>query len=387
MIKYLGSKRTLVPALQNIARLSGATTALDMFTGTTRVAQAFKEVGIVTGANDTATYAKILADCYIKTNARDIDFRNLREILKDLADTPARPGYFTETFCVKSRFFQPKNGARIDSIRERIETEYVGTPLYPVLLTSLMEAADRVDSTTGQQMAYLKTWAPRAYNDLELRVPELLDGSGWTWRADANELAGCLARRGGVNLGGTGCGGGAQVGAGLGAAREDALPEFDLVYLDPPYNQHRYFTNYHIWETLVRWDAPEAYGVACKRADARDPDTHSPYNRRREMPQALADLIATIPCQTLVLSYNNEAWVDFEELFALVAARFEDATALAFDSKRYVGAQIGIYSPTGQRVGKISHLRNLEYVFVGGSREVVAAVRDDFASLGTTVHV
>ncbi|WP_278971253.1 DNA adenine methylase, partial [Mobiluncus mulieris] len=270
---------------------------------------------------------------------------------------------------------------------ERIETEYAGTPLYPVLLTSLMEAADRVDSTTGQQMAYLKTWAPRAYNDLELRVPELLDGSGWTWRADANELAGCLARHGGVNLGGTGCGGGAQVGAGLGAAREDSLPEFDLVYLDPPYNQHRYFTNYHIWETLVRWDAPEAYGVACKRADARDPDTHSPYNRRREMPQALADLVATVPCQTLVLSYNNEAWVDFEELFALVAARFEDATALAFDSKRYVGAQIGIYSPTGQRVGKISHLRNLEYVFVGGSREVVSAVRDDFASLGTTVHV
>ena len=47
--------------------------------------------------------------------------------------------------------------------------------------------------------------------------------------------------------------------------------EFDLAYLDPPYNQHRYFTNYHVWETLVAWDAPEHYGVACKRADAREP--------------------------------------------------------------------------------------------------------------------
>ena len=42
------------------------------------------------------------------------------------------------------------------------------------------------------------------------------------------------------------------------------------MYLDPPYNQHRYFTNYHVWETLVRWDEPEHYGIACKRVDARD---------------------------------------------------------------------------------------------------------------------
>ena len=53
------------------------------------------------------------------------------------------------------------------------------------------------------------------------------------------------------------------------------LPPCDLAYLDPPYNQHRYFTNYHVWETLVAWDAPEHYGVACKRIDARDDATKS----------------------------------------------------------------------------------------------------------------
>ena len=52
------------------------------------------------------------------------------------------------------------------------------SPLYPVLLTSLIEAADRVDSTTGVQMAYVKQWAPRSYRPLELRVPELLAGRG-----------------------------------------------------------------------------------------------------------------------------------------------------------------------------------------------------------------
>ena len=49
----------------------------------------------------------------------------------------------------------------------------------------------------------------------------------------------------------------------------------DLAYLDPPYNQHKYMANYHIWETLIRWDEPEFYGVACKRMDVRE--RKSPY--------------------------------------------------------------------------------------------------------------
>jgi adenine-specific DNA-methyltransferase len=47
---------------------------------------------------------------------------------------------------------------------------------------------------------------------------------------------------------------------------------------------------------------------------------------------------------------------------------------LSFDSKRYVGAQIGIFNPRGEKVGKVSHLRNLEYVIVAGDRSRVEAV-------------
>ena len=77
-----------------------------------------------------------------------------------------------------SRFFQPHNGERIDAVRDAIDTDYRGSALEPVLLTSLLEAADRVDSTTGVQMAYVKQWAPRSFRPLELRVPELLAGPG-----------------------------------------------------------------------------------------------------------------------------------------------------------------------------------------------------------------
>ena len=88
----------------------------------------------------------------------------------------------------------------------------------------------------------------------------------------------------------------------------------DLAYLDPPYNQHRYFTNYHVWETLVAWDAPEHYGVACKRIDARADETKSPFNQRRAMPEALRRVIADVRARVVVVSYNDEAWVSVDEL-------------------------------------------------------------------------
>ncbi len=155
MIKYLGSKRTLVPVLGDLAIAAGARTAVDLFTGTTRVAQELKRRGLHVTATDIATYSGVLADCYVALDADTVDLQELDNVLKHLDGLPGRAGYFTETFCERSRFFQPKNGARVDAIRDAIEADHRDSPLFPVLLTSLMLAADRVDSTTGLQMAYL----------------------------------------------------------------------------------------------------------------------------------------------------------------------------------------------------------------------------------------
>ncbi|HEX2893984.1 MAG TPA: DNA adenine methylase [Marmoricola sp.] len=343
MIKYLGSKRSLVPVLGDIAERVGARTAIDLFTGTTRVAQELKRRGIHVTATDVATYSQVLSDCYIATDATTIDRQVLDNELKRLAALPGRSGWFTRTYCEEARFFQPKNGARVEAIRDCLEAEHRGTPLFPILLTSLMLAADRVDSTTGLQMAYLKEWAPRAHQDLDLRAPELLNGPGRTVAGDVMETV-------------------------------DTLPDVDLVYLDPPYNQHRYFTNYHIWETLVRWDEPEVYGVARKRIDARDPSTRSVFNTKRLMPAAFADLLRRVRAEVVVVSYNDESWVTPEEITqALRVSGHEDVRMLAFDSKRYVGAQIGIFNPAGQKVGQVSRLRNTEYVFVAGPKAKVEA--------------
>jgi adenine-specific DNA-methyltransferase len=206
-----------------------------------------------------------------------------------------------------------------------------------------MLAADRGDSPPGLQMAYHKEWAPRAHQDLELRRPELLPGPGATVCGDATLTV-------------------------------DTLPPVDLMYLDPPYNQHRYFTNYHIWETLVRWDEPEAYGVARKRIDARDESTRSVFNSKRTMPAAMADLLCRARAEVVVLSYNDESWVTADEIVAMLRdAGHEDVRMLAFDNKRYVGAQIGIFNPTGEKVGTVARLRNVEYLFVAGPAEKVEA--------------
>ena len=342
MIKYLGSKRRLVPVLGAMASAVGARTALDLFTGTTRVAQELQRRSAHVTAVDTARYSHVLARCYVETDAREVDADDLDDALEHLDALPPEPGYFTETFCERSRFFQPPNGARVDAIRDAIERDYRATPMYPILLTSLVEAADRVDSTTGVQMAYVKRWAARSYKPLRLRAPVLVPGAGTALRADA-------------------------------CAVTASLGPFDFAYLDPPYNQHRYFTNYHIWETLVAWDSPAYYGVACKRVDAREPHTRSVFNSRREMPGALAALVRDVDASVVVLSYNDESWITLDDLRDMCAVRGA-VEVLAVDSKRYVGAQIGVHDPRGVRVGTVSHLRNVEYLVVSGEATDVARV-------------
>ena len=350
MIKYLGSKRRLVPALSTLLERSGAKSALDLFTGTTRVAQAFKQLGAEVTALDITRCASTLARCYVATDAELVDRDDLEQAIASLNALPGKPGYFTETFCVSSRFFQPHNGARIDAVRDAIEADYRDTAFEPLLLTSLLEAADRVDSTTGVQMAYVKQWADRSFRPLELRVPQLIPGAGHAARGDARELAASLG-------------------------------EFDLAYLDPPYNQHRYDSNYHIWETLVAWDAPEHYGVACKRADLRD-GQRGGFNSRVTMPAALAQVVRDVRAGIVVLSYNDESFCDLATLLEMCEVRGH-TEVLSFDSNRYVGARIGIHDPSGKRVGKVGRLRNVEYLLVAGDRaevrRLVAPLRDSAA--------
>jgi adenine-specific DNA-methyltransferase len=345
MIKYLGSKRVLLPRIVEVVRAMGpeVRTVADLFSGTSRVGHALKREGYRVIANDHNAYAATLARCYVQ--ADDDLASRATEALRELSALPPAPGYFTDTFCVRSRFFRPENGARVDAMREHIERAGYDPELRAVLLVSLMEAADRVDSTTGVQMAYLKKWAPRALKDIELRLPDLLPrpahGKCEASQSDALQAAAAHAA--------------------------------DAAYLDPPYNQHSYLGNYHVWESLVRWDKPATYGIACKREDVRQ--RQSRFNSRRGCAESLATVIANVRAPNLIVSFNDEGFVSLDDLRDMLAPRGHVLT-LAFDFKRYVGAQIGIYNPSGQKVGTVGRLRNVEYMVVATADRPSSSLRD-----------
>ena len=351
MIKYLGSKRTLVPTILNVVSLlPDVLSVFDLFSGTSRVGHALKRRGYQVVANDHNTFASTLARCYIQSDAEDV-LEDARKLVREFNALKGEPGYFTETFCIKSRFFQPGNGERVDAIREAISRKGLAPELEAVLLTSLMEAADRVDSTTGLQMAFLKKWAARSFNDLELRVPQVLPrakyGKGQALCLDALEAA--------------------------------RLSEADVAYVDPPYNQHSYLANYHIWESLIRWDKPEVYGIACKRIDVRE--RKSAFNSRLQIVEALQRVLSALRARFLVVSFNNEGYVSREEMEGMLSSLWGGRGKVAtieMDYKRYVGAQIGIYNLDGVKVGRVSHLRNKEYLYVAAHEDVYSFI--DYAS-------
>lgn len=332
MIKYIGSKRTLVPAIVDAVRQVGGGHVLDLFSGTARVGHALKAAGLRVTANDHNAYAATLARCYVEADADEV--ADVPRLLAELNALPGRPGYVTETFCERSRFFQPHNGARIDAIRERIAALALPPRVEAVVLVALMEAADRVDSTTGVQMAYLKQWAARSFQPMELRMPAVLPraagGAGRALQLDALDAAS------------TPC---------------------DVLYLDPPYNQHKYLGNYHIWESLVRWDKPEVYGVACKRVDVRA--RGSVFNSRPRILDALRAVVARSPARAIVASFSDEGFVTREQMVAVLSAR-GPVRVQVHDYKRYVGAQIGIHDRAGRKVGTVGRLRNEEYLYVVG---------------------
>lgn len=332
MIKYLGSKRLLLPTiLQAVQGVAGTRTVLDLFSGTSRVGHALKRAGYRVLTNDHNAYAQVLGRCYVQADAEDV-LADAERLLAELDALPGQPGWFTAQYCESARYLQPHNGARVDAIRDAIALKGLEPELESVLLVALMEAADRVDSTTGVQMAYLKQWAARSSNRLTLRLPDLLPRSGHG-KGHAHGLD----------------------------ALQAADLEADVAYLDPPYNQHSYLGNYHVWESLVRWDKPEVYGVARKRIDVRE--RQSAFNAKRRFFEALGAVIRAVRAPTLVVSFSDEGYIARDAMVALLETRGR-VRVLAHDYKRYVGAQIGIHNPRGEKVGKVSHLRNTEYLYV-----------------------
>jgi len=332
-IKYTGSKREIIPTLLELVRPLNVRTIFDGFTGTTRVAQAFKKAGYEVYANDVAVWSKVFGDCYL-LNTKPASY--YQPIIDRLNKLPGKHGWFSEHYGAepnggsaihkdgKKKMWQLHNTMKLDAIREEIENVARDEVEKSVLLTSLIFAMDKVDSSVGHHVSYLKQWAPRAYNTMKMVVPKLIIDDK-KHKVFNNEIFDLL----------------------------DDI-EVDLAYYDPPYGSSnelmppsrvRYASYYHIWKSVCLNDKPKLTGAANRREDVSDVIAGSIFeefrkneNGRYIVIDALKKLIEKTKAKYIVLSYNNNGRATFDAITEILRELKMQCSILEMDYRKNVMA-------------------------------------------------
>ena len=346
-IKYAGSKLKLIPQILQLVKKVDAKTILDGFSGTTRVSQAFAKFGYSVICNDIAPWSEVLGTCYLlNTKPRD----TYQPLIDHLNGIPPIDGWFTEHYgghandgCAiqedgLKKPWQLHNTRKLDAIRQEIENLKLDSVDKAVALTSLILAMDRVDSTLGHFSAYLKDWAPRAYKELILKVPEVFmsEGNHQVYQTDIFELV-------------------SQV-------------SVDLAYFDPPYGSNnekmppsrvRYAAYYHLWKSVVLFDKPELFGKAKRRKDTSDQLAASVFEEFRCNPEgrfiaveAIEKLIKMTQARWILLSYSSGGRATAEELNDVMLKNGKILAVVEMNYKRNVMAGMKWTLGMGERSRK-----------------------------------
>lgn len=336
-VKYIGSKRALISyILEAIAHLPVGR-MLDPFTGTTRVAQAFRKKGWDVTAGDLTWASEAYAALFLQTTPEDV--AAMRPLVETLNSLEGCSDWITKNYCdvVASeggiiRVWKPKNGQKADAIRNAIETMDVDRRMKLRLIALLILAMDAVDNTVGVQQAYLKTWATRTDNDLRLVIPSEID------QGPVGQFL-------------------------LGSCLESAFPTGTLAYIDPPYSTHSYATYYHIWDSVTRWDKPDVGLNTHRRKDriatSFDATMKSPWNSKKTALSAFEQLFGRLPVQYILLSYSNESLLSLKELLPLLQT-YKSYEVREIDYTRNIMSRIGnatLYDTTRET-------KNVEYLIL-----------------------
>ena len=332
-IKYIGSKLKLIPQVLELVKKVDAKTILDGFSGTTRVSQALAKLGWTVICNDVAPWSKIFGTCYLLNTKPKEAYQPL---IDHLNAVPPIDGWFTEHYgghandgCAiqedgLKKPWQFHNTRKLDAIRQEIENLKLDPTEKAVALTSLILALDRVDSTLGHFSAYLREWAPRAYKELVLKVPEIFtsEGDHQVHQADIFELVPRVS--------------------------------VDLAYFDPPYGSNnekmppsrvRYAAYYHLWKSVVLFDEPTLFGKAKRRKDTSDPLAASIFEEFRRNDdgqfiavQAIATLIRETQARWILLSYSSGGRATAQQLNEVMQNSGKLLAVLELDYKKNVMA-------------------------------------------------
>jgi adenine-specific DNA-methyltransferase len=345
LIPYIGNKRKLLDLIAQALAQTGTDPRrarfLDAMAGSGVVSRWAKEVGFEVVSNDWEPYTAALNGCYIACNAAPVYARrrSYDQVIAELNALAPSDGWVTQHLCPRDdanpdveldrMFYMRKNGQRIDAIRARVaEWDAVGELSEAqrcCLLAPLLYQACYTSNTSGVFKGFHRGWGGqtgtalyRIASDLRLSPAVFLDNGrhNQVFCTDATNLA---------------------------APAREAGP-IDVVYLDPPYNQHPYGSNYHVLNTVTLWDHPQLEPRITRRGDksAIRQDwraRRSAYNRSAEALAAHERLLAAFDVPWIATSYSTDGNIDLLALLRATVARGDTSVFLRTYKRYRVSAQ------------------------------------------------
>jgi adenine-specific DNA-methyltransferase len=292
-MRYIGNKTRLLQFIRRVLRTRGVMPghAVDPFSGTASVARALKRWQFQVDASDNMHYGYVFARAYVEVAEQprlesldEAKGRGLAGAIAHLNALAPAPGFIHDHFAAEGSharmYFTAVNAGRIDAMRSTVEAWHrdrrIDRDAYHVLLAAIIEAADRVANTTGVYASFVKTLQPNARRSVHLRRVPLVTGNGC--HAGRRDAFAAVERAG----------------------------DFELLYLDPPYNARQYAGYYHIPELLARgwFDGPVAMRGKAGLLEDREQRTHWCSFRHSE--SAFERLVASARCRHIVMSYSAE---------------------------------------------------------------------------------
>ena len=316
-MRFIGGKNLLKENIKNvIAELPDVHTVMDIFAGSSVVGSMLKNDGYKVVSNDFLYFSYVLSRGSIGLKTVP-NFANIGDALGYLNTiTVDKVNHNEKEFFVLNNFsdfnggtrlyFQQKNALKIDLIRLQIEDwkreGVLSDDEYFYLLASLISAVPYVANITGVFAAYLKYWDKRTNNDIEL-LP--IDICGKYKASCFNQDYHFMLKK-----------------------------KVDLIYADPPYNSREYLPNYHVLETIARYDYPELRGVTGMRSYENQ---KSVFCKKATVKDAFEALLRDCNSRYVLISYNNEGLLPADELRALCDSysKGKQCRLFEYDYRRY----------------------------------------------------